>query len=1248
MKRLRLFVMTLGIALCVPLTAYAKLPYYNEGGLLIMGNTAYSISYLSTLGSNDLKSINDRITGNKGNVYYCFNNSNNEFIYNTDYLNSLDWKNLNQNLSLSESSVNNRNSITYYGLNSPNGQMYIYDSSTSQYQPQSFSAAANVRTDNIGNLRMLYVLINSSDIKGLNGQVPVYFKLEHNPNVVPLGSRTSCLLNSDGHELVYILDANKNTIATGTLTVSSTNGNTILQYFNLVPFVPSISGLGTGNMNNNGFVAYEGNWIYYSNTADGGKLYKVQDNGMDNQQISVDEAHYINVVGNVVYYSNYTEGGKIYRVNTDGTQRTKVCDDMASYLVASESTLYYSNHSDGGKLYKVDMSQCGGSGTKIRSDVNDDVAYLAVDGNTIYYSNYSDGRNIYSINKDGLCRTQLTDYGAMFIQSYNDCLYYINYSDDKIYMMKKDGSQNTKICDNKATSMNFTFPYIYYSNYSDGGKIYRVNYDGSNGAGPLVKDSAEFINVISSGNIYYSKSGKLYNAVQSDSNTWTSSNITKPVMSDKISKLNNLTAIVPSNEAAIAYPLPDRVPAIMSSGVMKDLVVSWDKEKYTQKGSTYVYSGIVLGYGNKVTLTLTVAASDAIDPNNVTITNNGGPNDTIQVKGLKSLDTVYVYSSSTVPNPFASGQVSAGNTTVTINTTLDNSINSVWLTVRSTQGTSSITPTESKRVEVQYPSETPMDNSVGTQITNNSGANDKVVVTGLTPGDVVNLYKNKDDVATITNGTMKSSSNSVTFNSLDLGPSEGSKDSLWIGIKRGTMSESQRKSWLIPESDNVAKVKKTQTDIKNILSKALTDSNSINAGGDICADIILPSTDTINNNGVLIKWSVSNESGLATLINSAVKITRPLYNSGKNLNVIFKATPYLDDYPLSGSAELSVDTKNIAETSPQEIVDYDAANATISYYTGDSSTSVTNDMTVLTKGQYNSTLTWTAYASNPFGSDGSLNAATAKSSYFVIDNNTGNVKVTRPPHGAGDQNAYLVAVATFKDKDGNSYSSNSQAMKVTIKELSGAYEDLDTAINSINNTYEITGITSNPYTFILSHITGTLTSGINAQWLSNNPNIIFINKDINNNQDGTATVVAPTYSDGNTTAMLTLTLTKDSETKQKNIMVTIDCLPPTDLEAVQATDNKLSYYLLINNQSTDKDHLNGDLYLPATATEIGVLGLTKPVSITWSSSNDAVTVVGETGKFNSSTTQTQVTLTATISCGTEKYIKNFVFTIAKP
>lgn len=73
--------------------------------------------------------------------------------------------------------------------------------------------------------------------------------------------------------------------------------------------------------------------------------------------------------------------------------------------------------------------------------------------------------------------------------------------------------------------------------------------------------------------------------------------------SKSITSIDDITDSVNQNSS---YSLPTTVKAYMSDGSTQNVAVTWDKQVDTTKAGTFVYSGTVSGYSNKVKLTLTV------------------------------------------------------------------------------------------------------------------------------------------------------------------------------------------------------------------------------------------------------------------------------------------------------------------------------------------------------------------------------------------------------------------------------------------------------------------------------------------------------------------------------------------------------------------------------------------------------------------------------------------------------------------
>jgi Tol biopolymer transport system component len=90
----------------------------------------------------------------------------------------------------------------------------------------------------------------------------------------------------------------------------------------------------------------DGEWIYYSDSADKYRLYKMKTDGSDRTRVSNDTCGYLNVLGDWVYYKNDSQNGKLYKIKTDGTQVKELTDSKSSYINIVEGWVYYMKNVD--------------------------------------------------------------------------------------------------------------------------------------------------------------------------------------------------------------------------------------------------------------------------------------------------------------------------------------------------------------------------------------------------------------------------------------------------------------------------------------------------------------------------------------------------------------------------------------------------------------------------------------------------------------------------------------------------------------------------------------------------------------------------------------------------------------------------------------------------------------------------------------------------------------------------------------
>lgn len=247
----------------------------------------------------------------------------------------------------------------------------------------------------------------------------------------------------------------------------------------LMPEDKSRGGNSTGNISNKGNAAIADNWIYYANSGDGNKLYRIKTDGTGKTLLSDDKPLYLNVLDDWIYYSNTSENYALYKIKADGSGRTLLEKHVSECINVSGDWIYFSLK---GIIYKIKTD--GSSKTKLVDDLltlpdmPDDVPSLVLNGDWIYYRNAGDGEKLYKVKTDGSGRTKLDNHKSAFINAEGDWIYFTN-KDYNIYRIRTDGSGKKLITAGNLAGINLAGDWIYYSNTFDAGKLYKIKADGS-------------------------------------------------------------------------------------------------------------------------------------------------------------------------------------------------------------------------------------------------------------------------------------------------------------------------------------------------------------------------------------------------------------------------------------------------------------------------------------------------------------------------------------------------------------------------------------------------------------------------------------------------------------------------------------------------------------------------------------------------------------------------------------------------
>jgi len=243
-----------------------------------------------------------------------------------------------------------------------------------------------------------------------------------------------------------------------------------------------LSDLGFSNM------AMEGDWIYYCNNSDYGRLYKFNVKTKENIKLHDYDASYINVVDGMVYFvsSKDFEVRGIFRISTQGGEATQLSKYDAVDLNVYGGNLYFVNTSDKRKIYMTDLN-----GDNAKVITTDNSSMMAMDGGWIYYGN-TDG--LYRVRTDGSSRRRLSDLSVSDLNVHGKYIYHCyvdllnNAGDQSFYRTRIDGSSTELITKDTAIGICYADNWIYYQRVYSNFDMYRVPADG--GKPELVIDAA--------------------------------------------------------------------------------------------------------------------------------------------------------------------------------------------------------------------------------------------------------------------------------------------------------------------------------------------------------------------------------------------------------------------------------------------------------------------------------------------------------------------------------------------------------------------------------------------------------------------------------------------------------------------------------------------------------------------------------------------------------------------------------------
>ncbi len=252
-----------------------------------------------------------------------------------------------------------------------------------------------------------------------------------------------------------------------------------------------------GNLNTGGWAATKGNWVFFSNLADQGRLYRMRLDGSEVKRLTDDPwVFHINVQGDWIYHAVQQGSGTVIRkVRLDGTQPAVLVPEEPTALLVAGERLYFISRTDGQRLSSVALD---GTGRTRLTDVV--TSELIVHEGWIYYRGRYQGDELWRMRVDGTENQRIAAHNAMDLALWNGGLYYFNpvgYPTYELTRTALDGSESSPILAGPERAwVNLDQGWIYYAAGSYvGAPLYRIRVDGTDEQ-LLTSDRAARITVI--------------------------------------------------------------------------------------------------------------------------------------------------------------------------------------------------------------------------------------------------------------------------------------------------------------------------------------------------------------------------------------------------------------------------------------------------------------------------------------------------------------------------------------------------------------------------------------------------------------------------------------------------------------------------------------------------------------------------------------------------------------------------------
>lgn len=209
--------------------------------------------------------------------------------------------------------------------------------------------------------------------------------------------------------------------------------------------------------------------------ADGGekRLYRMDLDSGEVQQLSEQVTYEPKVKNGVIYYDDVEEEYSLYRCEMDGSDRRWISGGSVFYSCITDDTIYYLDTQDDYHLYSMDLN--GGNKRLVYDQSSRELSLM---DDCLYLSLREGGILKHEIGS-GEMRWVSDVNAASLVAATDGWLYFANRDkEDRLYKMRQDGSELTKLSSEPAAFVNVAANLISYQN-KDTKDFYWMLTDGS-------------------------------------------------------------------------------------------------------------------------------------------------------------------------------------------------------------------------------------------------------------------------------------------------------------------------------------------------------------------------------------------------------------------------------------------------------------------------------------------------------------------------------------------------------------------------------------------------------------------------------------------------------------------------------------------------------------------------------------------------------------------------------------------------